>query len=179
MDEDMNSQIENGNRKTELDAIKIVATMFVVILHTNGYIMPSHGIVNCSLGTLIVYQSLEGVAYIAVHLFVLAGSYIMCQKESINLRSILRIYLITLSVTFTGYLIALLGGMKPSMLSVCQSIFPLTLRAYGYVSSYILLMLLSPFINIITGKLTNKQVFYVTFLLVCVNILFPSLLPFE
>lgn len=161
-----------------VDFIKIIASFFVVILHVNGYTMLSHGMAFSSTGTAIAYYSLEGIAYIAVHLFVLAGSYLMCEKEYTSLRSILRIWLTTITIAIVGLLIALVLDVRLNMLAIGQSIFPISLRAYGYVSSYIFLILLSPFINITLRKVTDRQLYYISILLIIINIVFPTIIPF-
>lgn len=166
------------NRIIGIDIIKVVATLFVVILHINGYIMTAHGVENASPEVVMLYQSVEGIAYIAVHLFVLSGSYLMCKKEYTSLNSILRIWLTTLVVTVLGLVLALCVGVRPNLTSAGQSIFPISLRAYGYISSYIVLMLLSPFFNMALKNMTDKQVAYVAIILTIVNVVFPTVIPF-
>lgn len=177
----MRNEVEHHpvKRIVELDIIKVIATTFVVILHVNGYIRAAQGLDQYSFSTSVVYQSLEGIAYIAVHLFVLVGSYIMCQKDYVSLRSILRIWVTTFCITFMGLIISKLCGVNRGLLAVGQSLFPITLRAYGYVSSYVVLMLLAPFINATLKKLKNIQVCYISLILLGINILFPSILPFS
>lgn len=173
-----NGEGKTASRIVELDIIKVIATLFVAILHVNGYIMSAHKLENYSLRTLVVYQSLEGIAYIAVHLFVLTGNYIMCQKDYTSLKSTLRIWVTTFSVTFIGLIISIILGVNKGLLAIGQSIFPVMLRAYGYVSSYVFLMILSPFMNIIIKKLKDNQLYCFSFVLVVINFLFPSFLPF-
>lgn len=170
--------MNNGERIISLDIIKIIAAFFVVILHVNGYTMEAKGITSASEGTVFFYYVMEGTAFIAVHLFVLAGSYLMCGKEYLNLQSILRTWITTLFITISGLIIAFIIGIHPSIRLVFQSLFPISLRAYGYVSSYILLMLLSPFLNVLIRNLNNKQLYYISALIVSVNIVFPTVIPF-
>lgn len=174
-----NEKIMNDSKRIVcLDFIKIVAAIFVVILHVNGYTMQVHELSLASTGVKIVYYLMEGIAYIAVHLFVLAGSYLMCTKEYTNLNSVLYIWVTTVLVTITGLVVAVVFGIHPSLKITLQSIFPLSLRAYGYVSSYIVLMLVSPFINMVLRKMNDQQVYYVSTVLVIVNVVFPTIIPF-
>jgi len=112
---------------------------------------------------------------------VLIGSRFMIQS-GVKLKRILHIWVLTLSVTVPGLAIMFLisgGTLGLSEILIC--IFPFFGRAYWFVSSYIVLMLLSPFLNILLTHISLKQLLCLTGILCSITILLPCLLspPFD
>jgi surface polysaccharide O-acyltransferase-like enzyme len=168
-----NNNSQRNNRDTALDLLKIVAAFFVVILHVNGYSVVLHGISNYSTVSRIQYIILEAISYPAIHIFVLVGSYYMIKIDH-QQKSIRRIYSQTLTVTIIGLFIAFF--LIPSDITLergLRSIFPFSQRAYWYVSDYIVLLLLSPYLNIIINYTNNKQIVILMIILIFITTILP------
>lgn len=147
----------NGKeRKVGVDFLKLLATIFVIVLHVDGYMVQGNGTAvnsNFEFG----YILLETLAYPAIHIFVLCGAFLMSQ-ERIPIKQYVYIYATTLAITLIGFIVAFFV-MRSSInpVSVMNCILPFSFRAYGYVSTYLILMLLSPFLDKLTAHLNNMQ----------------------
>lgn len=65
------------------------------MLHMNGFVLELNGLQDFSYGARLVYRILEAIAYPAIHLYVLAGSYLIIKRGAmcINAKAIVSIYL--------------------------------------------------------------------------------------
>lgn len=150
-------QITTNKNKTMricgLDLLKAIAVFWVIVLHINGYFIEYVGEAQ---GTLrLAYNIMEAVAYPAVHIFVLCGSYLLSKDKKIKWNNVLCIYILMFLTTITGlFIMVILDKDKITAIGLLQSILPFSLRAYGYVSSYIILIMLSPFLNVLLDNLS-------------------------
>lgn len=124
-----------------------------------------------------MYYILEALAYPAIHLFIMIGSWFMIEKTSV-LRNITKIWSQTWIISITGLLLVLI--FKNEIFTVLgggKCIFPFLTRAYWYVSDYIILMLISPAINAAIGKLDDLHLVFTTWICGIVISVFPTFLP--
>lgn len=150
--------------------------MFVVILHIDNYTYQLKG-ESFSNITEIVYNVLETIAYPAIHLFVLAGSFLMQGKKKIKGSQYIYIYSLMYFTTIIGLLLMIFIDRKViTITSLVQSVLPFSARAYGYVSSYLLLMLLVPIFNILISHLDKKKLLIFCAILSLGIVVFPTLL---
>lgn len=156
-----------------LDILKTMAVIFVIVLHINGYCVEQvGGLSSYSFGSKVVFFLLEAVAYPAIHLFVLISSWFMVGKTR-TIKSCVKVYSQTWTVTVIGLFIAIV--LIPSDIKtggVLQSIFPFTQRAYWFVSDYLVLAFLAPFIsNILEKADLRRKKALLTFMLVLTTVL--------
>lgn len=78
-------------RKYSLDVLKVVAIFFVVLLHVNGYAVQTFSIEQYTKVTKYIYCILEAIAYPAIHIFTLIGSYFMLERAP-KIKSCMYIY---------------------------------------------------------------------------------------
>lgn len=149
-----------NNRNAGLDILKIYAMLMVVVLHVGGFAFSLNGEAAYSLLTLVAYFAMEAVAYPAIHLFVMIGSWFMLEKVN-PVKQISRIWLQTWIVTITGFIIyVFIINEKPSVWGGVSCIIPFLGRAYWFVTEYIILILLAPFLNKVIGSCTEKEHFF-------------------
>lgn len=150
-------------RDNNLDCLRIIATIFVLILHFDGFFQQATGIAESSEWMIrLTYRLSESFAYCAIHIFVLISSYYLL-KSKFSIRRLIIIWLSTVSITFIGAIIIWI--LSPNCISIkgmLQSIFPLTTQAYWYVSAYVVLLLISPFLNKLINILTDKELLCLT-----------------
>ncbi len=162
---------DTQKRNVALDYLKTIAVVYVVILHVNGYVAAFYQKENYSVFAKYLYYLLEATAIPSIHLFVLIGSYFMISKTS-SLKSFIRVYSQTWLITIFGLLVACFIVPKElSIGGVFLSIFPFSQRAYWFVSTYLVLILLSPFLNVVISNVSNRELCKLTgvlFVLTCV-----------
>lgn len=144
-----------------LDYLKIVAMLFVVVLHVSSYSLDLYEGKNISQGVKISYQILQTFAYPAIHIFVLAGSYFMLDKAP-KKETIIYIYAQTWLVCITGLILCIIMKFPMNKICIIQSIIPFFGRAYWFVTDYILLIFFSPYLNILISNIEIKKLFKLT-----------------
>lgn len=166
---------KSPERKVGIDCLKLLATVFVIILHIDGYMAQGNETIvdsNFEFG----YILLETLAYPAIHIFVLCGAFLMSQKK-IPIKQYVYIYGTTLTITFIGLIVGIFV-MRNSInaVSVMNCMFPFSFRAYGYVSTYLILMLLSPFLDKMTESLNDTQFRRLLFVSIIPVVIMPTVL---
>ena len=165
-------------RNSSIELLRIIAVLMVITVHyldaSGGGILAERFVpdFNHSIARII-----ESLAIIGVNLFVLISGYFGVNQNGINLKRVLGI--ITL-VAFWGLLIYfhnIASGEKFSILGVVKALFPYLFGEMWYIRVYLMLLILTPFINVM---LNNLRVRAFTSLFIIILILFsilPSFLP--
>lgn len=157
-------------RNIGLDYLKIIAMAFVVVLHINGYLRDKINSIDIKTSFDIVWHIIEAIAYPAIHLFVLISCYFWIDKKP-SLKNGINIYLQTFVICIIGLIIAMFFSIPFEKKELLQSIFPFSARAYWFVTDYLLLFMIAPFLkNIVDGLNNDKLVIYTIGLLIFVSI---------
>lgn len=156
-------------RNIGLDLLKVLAMFFVVLLHMCGYAYESQ-LSNYETVTFdVAYHIIEAIAYPAIHLFVMCGTTFLIKRDSVNKKQVADIYVNTLLVCIIGLIVSLIIGIPITMSGILQSIFPITFRAYWFVSDYIVLILISPLLNKIINHIREKDLLAYTVLILLIT----------
>ena len=83
--------MEKDGRHNGIDVLKIIATIFVVVLHVNGFLSDTIPLGQFSLSTNVLYHISEAVAYPAIHLFVMVTAYFTIEKGT-NKKTIITVW---------------------------------------------------------------------------------------
>ncbi len=142
------------SRNSSIDLLRILATFGVITLHYNCdglggaflFVTPH------SINEFILYL-LEFVNIVAVDVFVLISGYFLSKNNS---RSIIKPLKLIVQVIFIAAVFYLFDRIVFNTTSVVGFINRWC-GIYWFVSIYIALYLVSPYINIIFNKLNNKQ----------------------
>ncbi|MBQ7646655.1 MAG: acyltransferase [Clostridia bacterium] len=168
---------KRNDRIIGFDILKTIAVIFVLILHINSYCMETTGMDNDPVISYVPYLILEGLAIPAVDIFVLIGSYLMLGKSGVRISNLLKVYFSALFVGLIGLAAAAAVTDIGSVSAVLSCVFPFAFKGFWYVSIYLLLMLLSPFLNMLIEKLDNRRLIYVTAIILTVVVLLPTFVP--
>lgn len=144
-------------RQSNFELLRIVAMLMVISLHFMG-----HGgiLENVKLFSLNFYVAnlIESLSIYAVNIYVLISAYFMCDS-SITIEKILKVWTQVVFYTISIYLILVVGGMVEfNIINLIKSLFPVMFNQYSFVTAYIILMFLSPFLNKLI-KTLNKDEF--------------------
>ncbi len=154
-------------RNSNMELLRILITLFVIILHYN----------NKNNGKAFVYAEalpdqyrmlaiLEMVAICAVNVFVLISGYFMCNSSKADVTKVIRLYLDVIFLGAIRYLLnCVLKTASFSYVNLLRSMIPLC----WYVAVYSGLYLLSPYLNRVTRNLNKAQfrTMLLVFLTVC------------
>lgn len=143
-------------RHNGIDALRIVSMFMVVILHTLGH----GGILSNTTplsGQYCLSWFLEITCYCAVNCFALISGFVMYRsKPSISrlLQLWLQVAFYTLLITGVSFLFVPESRNLDSLIS---AFFPVSAKAYWYISAYFGFYLLSPLLNTALQNSNPKQ----------------------
>lgn len=158
-------------RESNLELLRIIATLFVIILHYNNVGSGGGFLYTAELG--YHYQVLLGfemMSICAVNIFVMISGFFMCASRKADISKPILLYSEVILFTLLRYGINLVTGrVSFSAVEFLRCLLPLN----WYVSVYIALYLISPFLNRIIRGISLSQ-FH---MLLCVSIFCFSVWP--
>ena len=139
-------------RSSNIELLRIITICGVVVLHYNGNF--ALNLVENGSANFFLLQFLEALFIGAVNLFVLTSGYFLCRNQNRKAIKALELVVQVMLIGMGKYLApVLLSGAPFSLRSLVFSAIP---NNY-YVTLYLALYLLSPYINLATNKLSDKQ----------------------
>ena len=151
---------------------------FLMFLIISGHLLVHTGVRE----SLVLYSpkwiftwSYQSIALCAVNCFVLISGYFSnVNSHKLKLKKIIQLYGQVLFYSVGIYVILLLTGVKNfSAADAIHSIFPVLSGQYWFFSSYILLLILMPFLNVMLSKLSNYSLKLLTIIIVVVFYVVP------
>lgn len=148
-------------RESNFEVMRTLAMFFVVVYHclTHG-VGGGYGfsiVQPVSLSNLLFSDFLLVFSSIAVNLYVMISGYFLIDLN-FKLSRIVRTWVISCFYLFFISLLFILVGLKPfSIVTLCKSFFPLSTDSYWFVTQYIGLLILSPFLTIMLKQLSCRQ----------------------
>lgn len=134
------------NRQSNFELLRIIAMLMVVTVHYVG-----HGgalkQTEVFSNNFYVANALQSLAAFSVPLFTCIGSYFMCERN-FNIKKILLLWIQVLFYSVGIYLLlSAVGIIDFSLFYFIKSIFPIIMNQYGFVTAYMIMIILSPFLN--------------------------------
>ena len=145
----MEKKVEKVKRQSGIELLRILAICGVVVLHYNNRDIGG-ALKYVSEGTLNYYllNILESLFICGVNLFILISGYFLCVSQK---RKVIRIFELIIQVSIFGMIKSLIQGM--SLKGIIISAIP---NNY-FVILYIVLYLISPYINLLLANLKGEK----------------------
>lgn len=166
-------------RKSNLDLLRILSMFFIVSLHYLGVGGSFYNIYdgNTTLidGNYCLASWLEALSIVGVNCFVLISGYFLI-NSSFKWKKIGQIYLTTIFYSVILFLIhVIFYGF--SLGDAVSSFLPVLMSTYWFITVYLVLYLLSPYINILCNHLSKKQHLTLILILVAIFSVWKCVLP--
>ena len=116
-----------------------------------------------------LFNFIKVLCLVGVNVYVLISGYFLCTssfKMSKAIRVVRETFIFSVLI-FAG--MAVLERTDGSLAGLFQSVFPVYLSTYWFITVYILLFLLSPYLNILINQFSKKEYEKFLFLLFMVN----------
>ncbi len=161
-----------NDRNSSIELLRILLIGGVIVLH---YIADSGQLLNNAIQGSLPYYLLifmNQLCVCAVDVFIIISGFYSCKSNRIHLSKLLQLLLqVVLFQILASVGVSLIRGKSITIANVIYNIIP---RNY-YVTLYISLMLLAPFLNIFISKLTktNFKKFLIT--IACLFLVEPTL----
>lgn len=145
------------NKNLGIELFRIVCMLFIIAFH-----MSDHGVISINSSMPITgnwltlaFARLGGA--IGNCAFVIIGGYLLCTKE-FDSRCVIKLWLQTLFYSIICGLIAFkIGIIDVSIKRVIMMLLPITYNEYWFISSYLILMLLVPFLNPLLQNISRNK----------------------
>ena len=138
----MNTKIRNSN----IELLRIIAMLFIVIWHIS---------LHAQKGEQPSHNYIAAITTTGVNLFVLISGYFGIKLKWKSLLNILSIVVFYYSVQLIADV--LVFGSTPSVGHFINIIVPISRSPWWFMTCYIVLMLISPGLNIVKNNATDKQ----------------------
>ncbi len=143
-------------RQSNIELLRILAIMGVIVLHYNNAEMGGGGLGYVAKDSINewVLRFFESVFICAVDLFVLITGYFMCTTNRRGIKKPLRLVGQVMIFSVACYLVRVLGGYKSISI---KGLIGAAVPANYFVVLYVTLYFVSPYVNIVLKILNHKN----------------------
>ena len=164
-------------RDSGIELLKIVAVFFIVICHVTHTLFSGENFNNLQFND--GYYSFAGTTSITVFIltifpylgrlgnliFMISSSYFLSNSEKNNLKKFFKLGLNTIIISYIFFATFLIANVDLTKKEIIKSLFPITTRSNWFISTYLLFILIVPFLNKLIKKLNQKQLLRVSYIL--------------
>ncbi|MBE6684098.1 MAG: acyltransferase [Ruminococcaceae bacterium] len=151
-----NLLFESKERVIGLDILKILSCLGITMIHFLGYTNVISSFVGLHYNKVLAYI-FNILIRTAVNIFIMISGYFLV-KSKFKYRRLFSIWGETLVYSVLFFLIGAIFNLESlSFSSIVKAAFPILSRHYWFATSYIVLYLLSPFINRMVCDLSKKE----------------------
>ena len=176
-------------RLANLELLRCVAMMMVVVLHflgkggllTGGDRSLSEGAVALDVTGYAAWL-LESLCIVAVNVYMLISGYFLC-TGSFKLSRLLQLWLkLEVYSVGIGVMAAALGIVEETAVDThyyLSLLFPVSMGHYWFMTAYVFLYLLLPFVGMAVRKMSKEQMKATVIILLAVFCILKSVVPFR
>ena len=169
------NKTHHNQRNSNLEILRIVAMIFIISFHLARHGFDGVDFLLSNPNSYFLY--FFGIlGKIGVDIFILISAYFMI-KNKFTFRKLLILggevyfYSIIFLIIFTLFLTPV---MPITLLDIIRSVMPISHKAYWFITDYIVLMLLSPFLNICINKLSRSTFLKLILLVLIIWTVYPT-----
>lgn len=148
-------EIEKKKRNSSIEVLRILSMIMIIISH-----YCYHGVINVSTLPYSINKIILQLGYLGnlgVNIFFLISSYFMYDSK-FNIKKFLTLVFEIFSYSMLIYLMFIFIGLHEfNITSFIQSAFPIIFKKYWFATVYMIIYLISPFLNIMIKNLSKKQ----------------------
>ena len=168
-------------RMANLELLRCVAMMMVVVLHYLGKSQLLPELTGESLGAQgVAAWLLESFSVVAVNVYMFISGYFLCTssfKLSRLLKLWLQVWLYSVGFGLSGMMTGVMTEISVDTHFFLTLLFPVWMEHYWFMTAYIFLYLLLPFIGIALRHMTKQQLRSTVIMLLIVFSVIKSVLP--
>lgn len=174
--------MQKNKRNSNIESLRILC-MFLIVLHHSiyhgvfhdinhmNYVMVKENFLNFTMSNILISGGKVGVAT-----FVLITGYFSVNSK-FNILKILPLVRQTFFYSILGLIIGILTNQDISKIMMVKQFLPVIYSQYWFITVYIVMFLLSPFILDLLKNLSGKSEIYLLVILIIINSLLPTFLP--
>ena len=156
-------------RNTNLDLLRIVSMLLIVFLHSTGSGNVLEYAESCSAPVYFYIRFVYMLCQVCVNTYVMLSGYFLVSSK-FRLKKLVTLWMEAAFYSVVIRLIFMLTGARPfSVVSLVSCFFPILTGRYWFITIYVGLYLIFPFLNILIRAMDKKQH---TLLNICLFFLF-------
>lgn len=160
-------------RNINIEILRSLSMFMILILHffNHGQILER---MNNELNlSNVMIISLEVLSIVAVNVFVLISGYFLC-KSKFNIKKIIKLISeVWIYSIILGAILILTKTIDINLKNIIYILLPFLTQRYWFVNAYILMLLLSPFLNNFITTISKEKFKLLMFLLFIINSVLP------
>lgn len=169
------TDIKEKKRNLGLDILRIISMIMILFLHYlgKGSLL---GKTNNSTFYYILYYFFEAISIIVVNCYVLISGYFLVNSK-FKWKKVLQLWRETIFYSISIYFFIVVVGLKEfEIKDAIKSALPIITKQYWFVNVYLMMYILSPFLNKLINNLEKKE-FQKLLLILIVGFSIVSILP--
>ena len=168
-------------RRANLELLRCLAMMMVIVLHFLGKGELLGDLTDSDLSlTGAVAWFLEALCIVAVNVYMLISGFFLCEssfKLSRLLSILLQVWFYSVVVGVMALLFHVVPAEEVGVYFYLRLLFPISMGHYWFLTAYVFLYLLIPFLTIAVRSMTKQQLGTSVVLLLIMFSVFKSVLP--
>ena len=145
------------NRAANLDLLRIVSMLLIVLLHSVDHSGVLENTENCGIGMQFYVRFIHALCMVCVNIYVMLSGYFMVNSK-FRLQKLVALWMETAFYAVVLKLVFMLTGAETfSLISLVSCFVPTLTGRYWFLTIYVGMYLLSPFINILIHAMNKRQ----------------------
>ena len=171
-----------SKRLANVELLRILAMLMVVMLHylDKGNLLPEKNLYMDLTG--YVAWILESLSIVAVNVYVLISGYFLVESEfkpGKIVKLVSQVLFYTILITVLAFSFGLVGREELGFYNLIVQLFPFQLEQYWFMTSYLVLYIVSPVLSMGVKSLSQKNLKIVTLIMVAFMCVEKSILPVQ
>ncbi len=167
--------MQTKQRDMNFELLRIISMLFIIALHYISHSGLEQRLESYSFNWVFI-DFVKEISIIAVNLYVLITGYYMI-KSNITVKKVVYIWTLTVFYSILLLIFSIILGRKLGIVAVIKAFLPFSSGIYWFVTAYIALYILLPFINKFLLSLSKKQYQLLLFILLLMIVVVKSIFP--
>lgn len=170
--------VEKKVRNSKFELLRIIAMLFIIASH---FSVEGNWIVNKNNFYYLYF--FQPLGQIGVYCFVMISGYFLSSRQY-RLKDMIprinKLWLKIVLVSWTILCICLLTGISNiNITTLVMAVFPVVFQQYWFITSFIVLMILVPILNLVIFTFPRKELFRYLIILTVITVIFPRIPGFN
>ncbi len=166
-------------RESNFELLRIISIFLIICFHYSDLGSIELSSVPFSFNKFILELASFGGGF-GNNIFILISGYFLLNSENTNMKKVINLFIQTLFYSITLGLVAIkLNLININLSNIIRIIFPFSPNDYWYISIFIILMLLVPYLNKVIANTTKSQLKKLILILLVLFSIVPTIAMIE
>lgn len=149
--------VQKTQRNVSLDLLRILSMLLIIFLHSIDHSGVLEQAENCGTGMYLYVRYMYALCQVCVNLYIMLSGYFMISSK-FRLQKLISLWMEAAFYSFIFKLLFMLTGAESfSITSLASCFFPILTGRYWFLTIYVGMYALSPFMNMLVRALDKKQ----------------------